>query len=301
MTYDSMDKMIKMGKRPHGMGYGDYSSLMKKAGKTPMDSDDYDDMDEADEGYGKSITSSALSKAMDAYDAVEEGISYGDNREGQLLAKASNNTITKSERSELSHLLAGGEALRKSLDEYIDDDDPASGELVRANDFLKSLTVSIDESLESVHSAVTKDGAASRQLLKAQGQLTKAVAEVALETSERLADALELIKSMEDRIDTVERKPVPARARRTVDRRNVKPRMLAKSAIEGGEGGGQGGDADKLSKSQILMGLRKLTDEAVQKGDKESLREIAFVISKVEAGGGIQRNHYDAAAAALSR
>ena len=298
MTYDSMDKMIKMGKRPQGLGYGDYSSLMKGAGKEPMDSDEYDDMDEADEKYGKSVESDALSKAMEAYDAIEAAVNDGGNREGVLLAKASSNTISKSEREELSQILAGGgEVLRKSLEEYIDDDDPDSGGLVRANGFLKSLTASIDDSLEAMHDTVSKEGSASRELLRAQGQLTKSMAVIALQTSDRLNDALEIIKSLQGRVDSVERTPVRARARRTVDPRSVVRRPLAKSSIaDDTEDNG-----DKLSKSQILQGLRKLTDEAVSKGDKTSLTEIAFVISKVEAGGGIQRNHYDAAKAALGR
>lgn len=294
MTHEDLHKMLSKGKRPKGMGYGDYSSMMKAAGKKPMSREDYEDMEE-DEDTEKSIDSDALVKAMNAYETVAETIGVeGGDREAYLRARLENNTITKSERVELGALLAGtaegpSEPLRKSLDSRIDDADPASGRLVRANDFLKSMVYSVDDALDNVYEAVSRENAQTRDLVKSQGDVLRQLGGYAVQLGELVKSQSEVIDELRGRLGMVERQPVPPRSQRPVDPRAVQTRTLAKSSVS--DEGGQ-----TLSKAQINAGFRHLVKEAHDSGDGQLVKALTHEAAKYETTRQIKRSTYEAIA-----
>jgi hypothetical protein len=288
-------KAIAKGKKPAGMGYGDYSSCMQKAGEEPMDESDYNDLDEdGDEDEEKSeageVDPDALSKALRAFDNITAAAAgAGDSRESYLKAKFDAGTITKSERQEYGRILAGEddgeEPFRKSMTERISDTDDESGRLVEANGFLKSLVDSIDDALDHVTSEVARESKATRELLKSLGEISKAQSHI--------------IRDLHQRLATVENSPRQPRAV-TTQPRQVVERGIAKSNGGGGSRSAAAGGEDKLTKSQTLAGLRRLMDQAIEKSDQKAIAMISHETAKIENGGPISKRMYEAVVAELN-
>jgi len=306
-------KSLEKGVRPAGLGYGDYSAAMRKAGKDPMskaeyeekeeeddDDDDEEEEEEEEEEAEKSlkVDGAALRKSINTYDTVEGGIqTQGGSREAYLRARLDNGTITKSERNEFGHLLMGeddsrGTPMRKSLSERIEDDNPDSARLVRANDFLKSLTASIDDSLESVHEAISQESAQTRDLVKAQGDMVRMLAGYSMSLGEIVEEQTEIIKSLRGRVDDVERQPASRRAHQTPKGPDRK-RPLNKSVI------GDDSADDGLKREQILHGFRILVKSAAEDGDNKLAKSLTEQSAVFESTSRIHKTTYQSIENAL--
>ena len=120
-----------------------------------------------------------------------------------------------------------------------------------------------------------RDGRATRQLLKAQGSLLKGLAGV-------IAEQDAIIKSLGERIETVEATPAPRRSV-TTDTRQVVGRQLTKSVV--------GGDAtDRITKGDVKSGLRTLMMHAAEEGDSAAMDRITHATALFEQTGTVPEN-----------
>jgi len=287
---------LKAGKRPQGMGYGDYSSMMKADGGEPMDEEDYDGMEEDEDGPGRvdkseTISAYSLAKALESYDSVEDALgSAGNSRESYLQARLDAGTITKSERAEIGKIWQGvdeddGGTIRKSFAEVVAEEDEDAADLIEASDFLKSLIASVDNSLNSVSDEVTRDGYATRELLKAQGGLVRALVKDQIESRQLLKSQNEVIEVMRQRLGIVERTPAVKRSVGNHDPRSAPGRELAKSSV-----GGSARGSDQLSKSQVSHGMQSLMVKASEKGDSKAMDLITHASARFEFDGTLPKN-----------
>lgn len=298
MTYKSYKDLVGMEKGEEGVlsqdafkalpvegSEGDESDNESEA--SDEDEDEDEDTEEEDDDMEKkkakkSMSVSDLLKSVDAYDAVEEALAEsGTSRESYLQAKLDSGTISKSERQELGSIWSGdnsedgeGEVLSKSVTSHVEDE--GNAELIDASDFLKSLVGGIDQRMDKVETEVIRDGRATRELMKAQGALLKGLAGV-------IAEQDEIIKSLNERVETVETTPAQ---RRSVSTQSgaVVSRGLAKSAI--GETN-VGGD---MTKSQIKGGLRSLMVHASESQDDAAMDRITHATALFEQTGALPNN-----------
>jgi hypothetical protein len=276
--------------------------LKKDDGEEEMGDDDDEDTGEetetaeADEEEGEEdyemdkadIEVTDLMKAIDAYAAVEDAVGGddGDNREVFLSARLDAGMISKSERAELGRIWAEVEAagieepepedIHKSLVDTIEEDDDAS-QLVDASDFLRTLVKGVDGRMGQVVTEVSRDGRATRELLKAQGSLIKSLATHATHQDE-------IIKSMAARLAEVESAPVPRRAI-TARPEEVNGRGLTKSV-----GGGTPDRDDNLSKAQVTDALRALMIHAVDSDDGAAVTRLSHATALYEQTGDLPTN-----------
>lgn len=289
--------MRKKMMRPKGMTYEVYKSRceaneLKPLSKAAFEAlpeakeGDDDEEDEEDEGGEEETDKSkagdvdpdALEKALADYESVEAGLDLAGgtgNRETYLKARLDAGTITKSERAELGKIWAGddtdgGEPIQKSLEDGIREDDDNS-DLLDASPFLKSMVDGLESRMGSLEGEVRGTGAASMELIKAQGGLIKALVK-GYGRQARVIDALE------QRLGVVEKSPAP---RRSVgaDPRDVRERELGKARV-GSEG------SDKLSKAQVFRGLRGLMEKAENDRQRDGL---AHATAKFESTGQIRK------------
>jgi len=313
--------MAKTNTRPEGMDYKGYSDLCKGCGleATPenefnamevvksdsfsvfmkseeepdseqpemSDSEVEEDEDEATDEVEEAeksmadVTASDLMKSIESYGAIEDAMATtGESRESYLTARLDSGTISKSERSELGKIWAGIEEepeavpMQKSLASHISEDEDA-GHLVDASDFLKSLVQGVDFRMDQVLGEVSRDGRATRELMKAQGGILKSMATV-------IAEQDSIIKSLTNRVSTVESAPVGRRSVVT-ERSDVRSRELAKSTV--------GGVAhDNLSKSQITNGLRTLMVHAADNSDTAAMDRMTHATALYEQTGSLPNN-----------
>lgn len=296
---------LSKGIRPKGMPYKDYSQFMKAEKAEAASEDDYNEMaedggdqgDEPDaddekqaaakksEAADDGIDGDNLSKALDAYTATADALSVaGNSRESYLQARLDSGTITKSEKSELGQLWLGasdngsaGTTLRKSVSDQLSED-PENEALINASEFVKSMVDTIDASLDTVTSEITRDGHATREFLKAQGGLIKALVQ-----DQQQSHAL--IKALAERLQIVERAPAPRRSVGNHDKRDVQRRDLSK-----GGASVRDGDADQLTKAQVNQGIRSLMIKADERGDMGAKQQLAFASARFETDGVIKPN-----------
>lgn len=247
------------------------------------DEDEGEDMEQSRKARKSMITASDLLKSIDAYDATDRALREGGtSRESFLTAKFDAGTLTKSERRELGRIWASNDDdvdhsdnLHKSLYDIVSDDDD-TGALVDASDFLKSLVSGVDTRMTSVADEVSRQGRATRELLKAQGSLVKSLAGI-------VAQQDQIIKALGDRLGVVESTPAP---RRSVSARqqNVRGRGLAKSVTAGTA------DNETLSKAQIQQGLRTLMLHASEERDESAMDKITHATALYEQTGRLPNN-----------
>jgi hypothetical protein len=303
MAYKAYSK-AKGGK---DMSYEDYMKNATEGGLSYMSKGEYEDAEgagddeeeeeEEEETEKSEIGAMDLLKAISDYDAVESAlIESGSSRESYLRARFDAGTISKSERQEYGRILAGdadeaAAPLRKSMTERIEESDDDASHLVDGSAFLKSLVDSVDSSLDAVTQEVTRDGAATRQLLKAQGGLVRQQAHVILGLSDRLEKSESVIDALAQRLNIVARQPAPMRAIGSHDPRNVRARPLAKS-VTGGDalGGTTQSGVDDLSKAQVTQGLRTLVQQAADRDDQQALSVLTQASAKFESGYGLPAN-----------
>lgn len=293
MTYDQVKACMAKGKRPKGMGYGDYSAMMKANDDEPMDQDDYEDMDE-DEGEEEEgrksmsatdgVNADDLIKALDDYEAVEEAIGETPTgRQEYLEARQAAGTITKSERQELGRLWAGdptdgGEDIHKSTRERVTDIDPDLDEMFDASPALANFASAIDTSFDEFRKSISNDGRATRQLLKAQGTVLRAIGQVIYDQDQLIKSQTTVIEELGKRLKIVETTPQAPRATRTRD--NGVQRPITKSSV-----GGDGPTGDDLSKAQLQAGMRRLLIKAGERGDEQAIERLTHNTAKLESFG----------------
>ena len=247
--------------------------------------DSGDEEEEKMEASKGEVQVSDLMKAIDAYAAVEDALvgttEEPNTREGFLSARLDSGTISKSERSELGRIWAGSQEdtgqedlLHKSLSETMQEDEGTS-HLVDASEFLRTLVKGVDTRMTEVLGEVSRDGSATRELMKAQGSLIKSLATHAGKQDR-------LIKAMAERIEHVESSPAPRRAV-TARADSARGREFAKSAVA------ETGD-NTLSKSQVTDGLRALMIHASDSEDQGAMNRIAHATSLYEQTGSIPPN-----------
>lgn len=276
------NQLESMSHRPAGVDYEAYKALCKAAGADAMDEDEYDAMDEKDddsEEMEKGFSAAGLTKALAAYQVLEQGLAGGDtrtSRETLLKSRVAAGTITPDEQRELAALWSGGggderrEPIQKSLLEDLRDRDPEAGDLVDASEILKSMGEGIEARLGSVSATVAAGNRAAMELLKAQGQ-------VLAETGKALVKSLGVIQRLNDRLDRVERTPGQPRA--VNPKAPARPRDMSK----GGVGSG-GSEPQPLTKARQLDGIRELTRQAFEKDDKGSIDMLERAAGLIEIG-----------------
>ena len=271
------------------MGSTDAEETGEETETAEADEDD-DVQEDEEEASEKAIAVGDLMKAIDAYSIVEDAIgptSSTSNREAVLQARLDAGTISKSERAEIGRIWAGEddesheevEPMRKSLVEALSEDDN-SAHLVDASDFLRTLVKGVDDRMGDVLGEVTRDGRATRELMKAQGSLIKSLAHHASEQDR-------VIQAMAARLETIEHTPAPRRA--VSSRRDqVQPRAMQKSVFAGES------DGESMSKSDVTKGLRALLLHAADKGDNSAMSNITHATALYEQTGTLPSNIMDA-------
>jgi len=244
--------------------------------------EDGEQMDMSRKGARKSISAGDLLKSIAAYDATEDALrESGTSRESFLTTKLDSGTLSKSERVELGQIWSGAtedvvetpEDLHKSLYDVMTDDEDA-GALVDASDFLKSLVQGMDQRMQGVAQDVSREGRATRELLKAQGSLVKSLAVV-------VAEQDEIIKSLAGRVEEVEAAPAPRRSVSS-ERSQVRGRPLSKSTV--------GDTPDNLGSDAIKKGLRSLMMHASEESDNTAMDKIMHATAMFEQTGNIPSN-----------
>lgn len=325
MNYSKCSAMLKAGQRPSGLDYKSYAALAKSNGDKPLSNKDYlakaeaedegegdaeePDGDEGGEGAGDGdgdegpepmgkgeVDPDALSKALDAYTAVEDATALaGGSRETYLTARMEAGTLTKSERAELGRIWAGetedtDEPMRKSVDEELHDLDAASGEMVDASDFLSNLVKSVDNALTGFSSEIGKEFRATRQLQSAQGGLVKAIAQDNIALRKTLRKSAAVIDALAERLQIVETQPVGRKSVATRhDPRAITQRQLAKGAAGGDQIVGED-NGEPLTKSEISQGLDQLMKSAVEHNDQPAVDRIVHETAKHESYGQIAKS-----------
>lgn len=278
-------------KKDEDMGDGDDDS---DAGDETEEAEIDEDEEEEERGMddiadkvekGNQIEMSDLLKAIDAYAVVEDALSKGEDlstRESYLQARLDAGTINKSERVELGRIWSGiedepepTEYVQKSLSTTMDEDDNAS-QLVDASDFLRTLVKGVDTRMDQVLGEVSRDGRATRELLKAQGSLIKSLASHASQQDS-------VIKAMTARLEGVETTPVARRAVSSNQDR-VRQRPFAKSV-----GGGVARE-EPLSKAKVTEALRALMIHASEDNDSSAMDRLSHATALYEQTGTLPQN-----------
>lgn len=303
--------------KPAHMGGGDGkpSGVAYKAEEEEEDEDydpseNEDDEDDSDDEGKKSMAydSYDLVKALDDFELVEESLveaTSAYDREGFLLNKLYDGTISKSERAELGEIMMksdqdddDGEPIEdwqaddilKSVGSHIEDVDPDHAELLDASPFLGSLAKALDASLGTLREVVVDDGRTTRAALQATGTLLKA-------TARHQIELVDMIKSLQDQLDDANQRlgiveETPVLPRSVVSDRGM-DRGIAKSAI--------GGQPAPIQRSDLFKALNAMTIEAADRNDAQALDQLTKAVALVEAGANLPPNLHGAVVQRLNQ
>lgn len=243
--------------------------------QTPLDEDEDEDADKAKKAEE---AEQDLLKAIQDYEVVEQALTEQDlPRRQQLEAKLEAGTITKAERVELGRLWAGDaageEPLHKSLTDAVTESE-LSRELYDASEFLQDLVGGIDDALKAFRTALQGEGAKSRELIKAQGQLMRKLAATVAAQGQVVREQGELVKSLQARLEQFEAQPAGPRALGAIDPRAVRDRAFGKSL---------GATGDRLTHSDIIKGFRLMTERAARAGDEQALDRLTHETALYES------------------
>lgn len=293
--------------KPARMGSGDgQSSGVSFKAEDEEEEEDYDprdhedDEDDSDDEGKKSMAydSNDLIKALDDFELVEETLSESAaeyDREGFLLAKLNDGTLTKAERAELGEIMmkSGGDdededepvedweadEIFKSMSEHIAEVDQEHADLLDASPFLGSLAKALDASLDTLRKAVSDDGRTTRAALQATGTLLKATAQHQIQLVDMIKSLQDQLDAANERLETVEDTPVQPRS--VVSDRG-QSRNIAKSAL--------GGQPGQIRRDDLYKALNAMTVEAAERGDNQALDQLTTAVAKLEAGGPLDPN-----------
>jgi hypothetical protein len=242
---------------------------------TKSDDDDEDDVEGGEGGEGmqpdeegeeeekarKSLTPEDLRKSLNRLVAMAEK-NDAPSRKEHLLAKASIDTLSKSEQTELFEILGGVEAVAQPGDTL------TKG--LQENDTLQK-ALDVSEYLQEQHSELVKSlTSVGEEIQKSDNRRH----EFNLVMAKAISDIGEMTKSLYERLDVLGGQP--ARAPKSM---GVKHGQILQKSFAGQP------PSDELNKSQILDGLDGLMQESMQKGMSgriESGEDISIATSKYE-------------------
>ena len=217
--------------------------------------------DEGAEKARKSLTREDLQKSLNRLVAMAER-NDAPSRKEHLLAKASIDTLSKSEQTELFEILGGlevtaqpGDVLTKGLQE---------------NDTLQK-ALDVSEYLQEQHTELVKSlQSVGEEIQKSDNRRH----EFNLVMAKAISDIGEMTKSLYERLDVIGGQPVRAPKSMGVTSGQILQKSFANQA-----------PAEEFSKSQILDGLDGLMQESMSKsrsGKIESGEDISVATSKYE-------------------
>lgn len=256
------------------MKYGEDPKDGKKDPKEMGSDDDQGDEDnkegDAQKKEGKEMSKSAealtgddLQKSLDKLEELSKS-EDGPSRKEELLAKAGEEELTKSENEELYNLLGGGEV---NADSAADD---IAKSLTDNEPLQKSLDVS--SYLQENHDALVKSLSAVGESIEKSDHRRH---EFQLTQARAVLDIGRLVKSMSETLSAMVQQPVagPKSA-------GVGAQALSKSF------GGEPPAEERLSKSDVLNALDGLMEESLTKSDVGRLangEDISVATAKFES------------------
>lgn len=283
---------------------GGLSSKAPGESMTKAEDEDEDDEDEEEEKEGmkkrkmkgksckkSDVNHDDLIKALDQLEATANGLSGDSNRRIELAGKLADGVLTKSEKEELSLLVATNESeddLSKSLsDSWAENDN--LGEDYDVSPFLEKLGNGIATSLDYMRQSLNKS-------MNSQNDFNRSLATSLRGIGQLIVDQAQLIKSLQQqndvlskRLGVVENTPM---GRKTVA--NPSTPHLQKSFA--------GNGLSELSKEQINQGLDLLLSKSQNNDWLAPCGEsLEHAIAKFETGGVISRPLYNDIKAVLSQ
>lgn len=242
----------------------DDKTRKRKSGKVGMAKGGDTDEDEMEESCAKSeFNADELIKSLQTLEAVAQGSSVPAPAERRevLAEKLADGTLSKSEMAELSDLMKADQFAADQMDEAeaedelnksyqeVFSDDPELSEGYEVSPFLERYGQMTAAALDQVQSSLAKSLESHRDHTSAfNAQLAKSLMGMA-----QLAQSQDvMIKSLVERIDTIEQQPVP---RRGVTSQS---QILNKSM-----GGSEVGVSDQLTKSQVADTLEQMAIRGV--------------------------------------
>ena len=293
-----------------GMNEDEDGFRSRKAGKVGMskadDEEDEEEMDgeeeDAEKGCKKSIDAADLLKSLDVLEQVASGAAdLSVPRREELAAKLSDGSLTKSEMLELSELMKAGvvdddDEFEKSDDSAIDWDDDsetyqeqfaADEELSKGyevSEYLERQSQMTASALDQVQETLTKalGDAQERNSVFNVGlaKSLRGLAQLNIRQERMIAGQQDLIKSLAERLETVENTPMPRRAA-------VGQAQLLHKSMVGEVGPGQGG----LSKSDVMDTLDQMAMRGVE--STPSGQRVDYAMALVENGEEITKSLYN--------
>jgi hypothetical protein len=295
-----------------GMSEGGDSELRaRKPGKVGISkSDDEDEDDEGDEGGGEddegdedtekackksaikksSIAADDLMKSLDILEAIADGsgIAATPDRRAELGQKLSAGTLTKAEMGELSDLMKSATAeasaarfqdepdaedFQKSFQEHFAEDD-AMREAYDVSPIIERTSQLVAAGLDSVRESLSKSLDAQQDRTRLfNTQLAKSLRGM----TQVVQRQEQLIKSLADRLETVEGQPVGRRG------------FSGARALEKSMRGEAGGGAD-LGRNQILDTLEQM---AMRSERAPSGAVLAQAVTEYEMSGALTKSLYN--------
>lgn len=241
----------------------------KSDGNGDDDDEDYDDDDDGDDDKSSKarksrVSSHDLAKSLKALSRLIQH-SSSSSRKDSLLAKASNDELSKSERQELFNILGGygqseydlGHEVHKSMD-----CDGAVPQMVEANDYIEDLHDKLNKSLALMTDAIVAMDERQQEFNLLNGRV--------------LHQSGSLVKSMAQRLGAIEEQPV----------RGPKSAGIAGNRALNKSFAGTAPAEDSLSKSEVLDALTAMNQQSFAEnrgGMSKSNENITHAVSKYEA------------------
>jgi hypothetical protein len=278
----------------------DDSTRKRKAGKVGMAKAGVEEEKDEDEDMDKSFDAADLIKSLKTLEAISQGstVQAPAERRAELATKLEDGTLSKSEMIELSELMkasVGGapeDSLAKSGaadDDEVEDeedfakshqdqfaDDPEMKEAYEVSNFLERHSQLTAAALDRVEERLGKSLEGYRDHSQAfNTQLAKSLMGMA-----QLAQRQDgMIKSLVERLETVENTPLPRRGVAS----GREAQVLAKS-MEGEVGAGSG--ASGLTGNQVMDALEQMAMRGIQQ--TPSGHRIDYAIAQIEHDPGQQ-------------
>ena len=230
------------------------------------------------------ISEDNLIKALDALEAAANGIGGETDRRTELAEGLVNATLSKSEQAELIELLGGSEAIddddeiEKSFSEQFANDEKINEVAdVDVSGFIEHQSQLMAKALDGLSERITKS-------FDNQGTFNKALAKSFRQIGEVVNGQQDLIKSLSDRLGTVESTPLPRKSRS-----GMTATPLSKSVQ------GEVGSGDGMSRDQIMGGLTSMVQKSYQGGGNGLApcgEDLTVATSMYESSGHISRSLY---------
>lgn len=237
---------------------------------------------EDEEGAEKSLTPGDLQKSLDRLTALAtEG--DGPSRKDNLLAKANDDTLSKSEREELFELLGGAAPTADEPGENIVKSMTSNDTLQKALDVSEYLQEQHSEMVKSLRSVGEEIQKSDNRRHEFNLVMAKAVRDIGL-----------MVKSLAEEMGTI-----GSQAARPPKSMGVQAGQVLHKSFAG-----QAPARDELTKSQVLDALDGMMEESMAKGGSGTLdsgEDIALAVSKYEQTHMISKSMLGAAKAFIEK